>query len=150
MKASNCNRFTYLSVGQFVYCLRLSFGSIESLREHKLGCSMVLSCLEYEWIHNCEKSWSDMTLNYWGDSREVPIYKWSGWQFISCCEIFSLLDKKKLARQERCQELTHYNKVKKLHLTIKRFLSRVKPTGSNSHQIAQCRLFIYLCEKNSY
>ena len=27
-----------------------------------------------------------------GDSGEVPIYKWSGWQFDSRSEIFSLLD----------------------------------------------------------
>ena len=29
-----------------------------------------------------------------GDSGEVPISKWSGWQFDSYCEIFSLLDGK--------------------------------------------------------
>jgi hypothetical protein len=28
-----------------------------------------------------------------GDSEEVPISEWSGWQFDSRCEIFSLLDK---------------------------------------------------------
>lgn len=36
-----------------------------------------------------------MTLNYQGDSREVPISKWNGSQFNSRCEIFSLLDEKK-------------------------------------------------------
>ena len=29
-----------------------------------------------------------------GDTREVPIYEWSNWQFDSGCEIFSLLDEK--------------------------------------------------------
>ena len=29
-----------------------------------------------------------------GDSGEVPISKWSGWQFNSRCEILSLLDGK--------------------------------------------------------
>jgi hypothetical protein len=33
-----------------------------------------------------------------GDSREVPVSEWSGWQFASRYEIFSLLDRKKLAK----------------------------------------------------
>ena len=30
-----------------------------------------------------------------GDSGEVPISEWSGWEFESGCEVFSLLDGKK-------------------------------------------------------
>lgn len=30
-----------------------------------------------------------------GDSGQVLIDEWSGWLFKSCCEIFSLIDKKK-------------------------------------------------------
>jgi hypothetical protein len=33
-----------------------------------------------------------------GDSGEVPIFEWSGWQFDFHCEVFSLLDIKKLAK----------------------------------------------------
>ena len=34
-----------------------------------------------------------------GDSEEVPVSEWSGWQFDSCYKIFSLLDGiKKLAK----------------------------------------------------
>jgi hypothetical protein len=32
-----------------------------------------------------------------GDSSEVPIFKWSGWQFDSHCEMFSLLDGNKIS-----------------------------------------------------
>ena len=35
------------------------------------------------------------------DSGEVPISEWSGWQFDSQCEIFSLLDKKKEKEKEK-------------------------------------------------
>ena len=33
-----------------------------------------------------------------GDSGEVPISEWNGWQFNSRCEIFSSLDGKKLGK----------------------------------------------------
>ena len=33
-----------------------------------------------------------------GDSGAVPIFEWSAWRFDSCCEIFSLLDGKKLVK----------------------------------------------------
>ena len=35
---------------------------------------------------------SEMTLNYWVVVGEVPISEWSGWQFDTCYDVFSLLD----------------------------------------------------------
>ena len=78
-----------------------------------------------------------------GYSGEVPIYEWSGWQFDSCCEIFSILDrKKKLAKQVGSQEPTHCKAGSKPHHAPRGVLSRVGPTSSNSCWIVRRWLFI--------
>ena len=61
-------------------------------------------------------------------NQEVPIPKWSGWQFDSHCEIFSLHDRKKLAKHVGSQKLTHHKVSNKPHPTSRGFLSRVRPT----------------------
>ena len=82
--------------------------------------------------------------NLSGDNGEVPIFEWGGRRFDSHCEIFSLLDGKKLVRYVGSQEPTHCKLGNKPHLAQRGFLSRVGPTGSNSCRIAQCWLFTYL------
>ena len=62
-----------------------------------------------------------------GDSGEVPISKWNARQFNSRCEIFSPLDKEKLAKKIGSQQRTH-RKVgsSRPHPTPRRFLEQGK------------------------
>ena len=64
------------------------------------------------------------------------MFKWSGWQFDSHCEIFSLLDRIKLAKWLGSQEPTHRKVGSKPHTAPRGFLSRVEPIGSYSRRIA--------------
>ena len=59
-----------------------------------LGC--LLTCCNAHLVPIDVLVWDDLKLPY--DSGEESISEWSGWQFDSYCEIFSLLDGKRVAR----------------------------------------------------
>ena len=76
-----------------------------------------------------------MSINYKAIVERYPFMNEVVGSSIFRCEIFSLLDKKKLSMKVGSQEPTHRKVGSKPHLAPRGFLSKVGPTCSNSHRI---------------